>query len=72
MKISTRLIGGFSIVAIVCAVVGGVGFYGIQRLQASMDTISHLRLPAHEHLGTISDSATEIRHPSAVATNTIS
>jgi methyl-accepting chemotaxis protein len=57
MKISVRLIGGFSIVAVICAVVGGVGWYGIQRLQASLSDITHLRMPAQESLANIESSA---------------
>ncbi|MDT8442678.1 MAG: methyl-accepting chemotaxis protein [Desulfuromonadales bacterium] len=59
MKISMRLICGFAVVAFICAVVGGVGWYGIQRLQTSVNDISHLRLPAQEQIGNIKNSASQ-------------
>jgi len=51
MKISTRLVGGFAVVAIICAVVGGFGWYGIQRLQQGMEDLSLVRLPAQASVG---------------------
>jgi len=57
MKISVRLISGFVTVAVICAIVGGVGWYGIQRLHASVGEVSHLRLPAEESLGMVRSSA---------------
>lgn len=53
MKIGPKLIGSFSIVALVCGIVGGVGWYGIKQLDQSMDEIGGQRLPAIKALGTV-------------------
>ena len=33
MKVSTKLTGGFAVVAVICALVGGVGWLGVNSLQ---------------------------------------
>jgi methyl-accepting chemotaxis protein len=51
MKIFAKLIGGFAIVAVVCALVGGIGWYGINHTSEGLNTIARTRLPAVEGLG---------------------
>jgi len=51
MKIFAKLIGGFAIVAAVCALVGGLGWYGIYHTRAGLETVAHQSLPAVEGLG---------------------
>ncbi|MEE9443926.1 MAG: MCP four helix bundle domain-containing protein [candidate division Zixibacteria bacterium] len=46
MKIGPKLIGSFSIVAIICGIVGFVGWYGIGQVDEHMDEIGAVRLPA--------------------------
>jgi len=46
MKIGPKLIGSFAIVALICGIVGGVGWYGIGQLDKSMDEIGGQSLPA--------------------------
>jgi methyl-accepting chemotaxis protein len=53
MKIGQKLVGAFTIVAIICGIVGVVGWSGINTLDGSMDEIGGLRLPAIQALGTI-------------------
>jgi methyl-accepting chemotaxis protein len=53
MKIYAKLIGGFAIVAAVCALVGGIGWYGIYHTHEGLNTIAKTRLPAVEGLGLI-------------------
>jgi len=53
MKIGPKLIGAFSIVAIICGIVGGVGWYGIATVDKSMDEIANQRMPAVQALMTM-------------------
>ena len=46
MKIGQKLIGSFAIVALICGIVGGVGWFGIGQLDQSMDEIGGQSLPA--------------------------
>lgn len=51
MKIFAKLIGGFVIVAAICALVGGIGWYGIYQTREGLQTVAHKSLPAVEGLG---------------------
>jgi len=51
MKIFPKLIGSFAIVAAVCALVGGIGWYGIYHIRNGLMNIAGTRLPAVEGLG---------------------
>ncbi len=51
MKIFAKLIGGFAIVAAVCALVGGIGWYGIYHTREGLQTIAHKSLPSVEAVG---------------------
>ncbi len=53
MKIFAKLIGGFAIVAAVCALVGGIGWYGIYNTRSGLEAVAHKSLPAVEGLGLI-------------------
>jgi len=71
MKIGPKLIGSFAIVALICGIVGGVGWYGIGQLDESMDEIGGVRLPSIQALMTmdavLGDAATaqmELLNPS--------
>jgi methyl-accepting chemotaxis protein len=46
MKIGQKLIGSFGIVALICGIVGGIGWYGVRQLDMSMDEIASDRLPS--------------------------
>ncbi len=51
MKIFAKLIGGFAVVAAVCALVGGLGWYGIYHTREGLSDIADTRMPAVEGLG---------------------
>ena len=53
MKIGQKLIGSFSVVALICAIIGGVGWWGISGLDERMNEIGSVRLPAVQALGTM-------------------
>ena len=44
MKIFAKLVGAFGIVALICAIVGGVGWYGIDKTEEAMIEISENHL----------------------------
>jgi len=46
MKIGQKLIGSFGIVALICGIVGGIGWYGTSQLDTEMDEIASLCLPS--------------------------
>ncbi len=56
MKIFAKLIAGFALVAAVCAVVGGIGWYGIDHTHDSLNLVAKVRLPAVEGLGLMMES----------------
>lgn len=53
MKISTRLLGAFAIVAMICGIVGGVGWYGINSTSKSLSEVVEVRMPSVEGLGVV-------------------
>ena len=53
MKIGQKLIGSFAIVAAICGIVGGVGWYGIGQLDTSLNEIGGQSLPAVQALMTM-------------------
>lgn len=59
-KLSTKLIGGFFAVAAICALVGGVGWYGITQLDGAMDEIGGVRLPSIQSLLELSEAQTAV------------
>ncbi|WP_305043529.1 bacteriohemerythrin [Geoalkalibacter sp.] len=61
MRIFGKLMSAFSVVALVCALVGAVGWYGISRVDQAMDEISTLRLPSVEALGQILENQALIK-----------
>ena len=56
MKLGKKLVGSFSIVAIICAAVGVIGFSGIRNLDQSMEEIGGRSLPAVQALLTMDAS----------------
>ncbi len=61
MKIFAKLTGAFGIVALVCAMVGFVGWYGINRTEEAVDTIGGISLPSVQALGAIMEGMNEIK-----------
>ena len=66
MKLGTKLIGGFVIVALIVLVVGFFGWNGAQQLQGHIDEIGEVRLPSIENLQEIKIEANGMR--AAIAT----
>lgn len=60
MKISTKLIGSFSIVAVICGIVGYIGFHGIQKTGNSIEDIGTIRLPGVQSLLIVQQGAIRI------------
>ncbi|ALC16265.1 methyl-accepting chemotaxis sensory transducer [Desulfuromonas soudanensis] len=61
MNIFAKLTGAFAIVAVICAMVGTVGWYGIDRTEESLATVSDVKLPGIQGLGLIMESMNAIK-----------
>jgi methyl-accepting chemotaxis protein len=53
MKIFAKLTGAFAIVALICALVGGVGWYGLDKTADGLDNVGRVKLPAIQGLGLV-------------------
>ncbi len=60
MKLSTKLIGGFVIVAVVTLIVGAIGFWGVNKLLQSITEIGAVRLPSVQSLLVMSEAQTAV------------
>ncbi len=56
MNIFAKLTGAFAIVAVICGVVGSVGWYGIDRTEESLAIVNDVKLPGVQGLGLIMES----------------
>ncbi|MDT8444233.1 MAG: MCP four helix bundle domain-containing protein, partial [Desulfuromonadales bacterium] len=61
MKIFTKLIGAFGIVAVICAVVGGIGYYGIVQTTQSLEKVGGVNLPAIQGVGLVMEAMNSIK-----------
>ena len=61
MKIFAKLTGAFAIVALICALVGIVGWYGIDNTQASLIDVGNTHLPAIQGLGLVMEGMNSIK-----------
>lgn len=46
MKLSTKLIGGFVIVAVIAALIGGVGYWSMNEAKTAQDRVATVFLPS--------------------------
>ncbi|MFH0753382.1 MAG: methyl-accepting chemotaxis protein [Candidatus Omnitrophota bacterium] len=53
IKLGTKLIGGFVLVAIIAAIVGGAGVLGLKTLMKKSDEVSGVALPSVKYVGEI-------------------
>ncbi len=60
LKIGTKLIGAFGLVAIICGVVGFIGYFAIGKTTDSITEISDVRLPSISSLMVIKDASSVI------------
>ncbi|MFH0997110.1 MAG: methyl-accepting chemotaxis protein [Pseudomonadota bacterium] len=60
MKLSTKLIGGFVIVAVIASLIGGVGFWSLNEAKKAQDEIASVFLPGVYSLGVINEAQTAI------------
>ena len=61
MKIFGKLIGAFSVVALILAIVGAVGWSGIKTLEGSLDEVAEVRLPSIQGLGLMMEEMNGIK-----------
>jgi methyl-accepting chemotaxis protein len=60
VKIGTKLIGGFLIVALIAAIIGFVGYNGMSKIGKSQDDVATVLLPSIQALLTIDEAQTAI------------
>jgi len=61
MKLGTKLITSFMSVAAICAVVGGVGFYGLIQTSGSLRVIGEQRMPSVARLQEINTNLVKVK-----------
>lgn len=61
MNIFYKLTGSFAIVALICALVGGIGWLGINSTEKSLIEVAEERLPAAESLGLMMEMMNAIK-----------
>lgn len=61
MKIFGKLTGSFAIVAAICAVVGTVGWMGINSTEKGLNEVSNVRLPSIHGLGLMMESMNALK-----------
>jgi len=50
MKLSTKLISGFLLVAVIAGIIGGVGFFSLQGMKGHVNNLGNVQLPSIETL----------------------
>ncbi len=61
MKIFAKLTGAFSIVALICAIVGGIGWFGIVNTEDSLNDVGGNHLPAIQGLGLVMEGMNALK-----------
>ncbi len=61
MKIFGRLMFAFGALAIICAVIGGIGWYSLRVTNKQLAEITDVNLPAVEALGQVLEAQNAIR-----------
>jgi len=61
MKLQTRLVGAFAVVAVICAIVGFAGWRGISNLSGVVQTFSTNNIPELEGLGKMNAAINSIK-----------
>ncbi|MCX5814809.1 MAG: methyl-accepting chemotaxis protein [Proteobacteria bacterium] len=61
MKIGTKLIGGFSLVALIVLIIAVMGYWGANKIGKNTEEIAGVRLPSINALGIINEAQTAIQ-----------
>ncbi len=61
MSIQIKLLGSFFMMAILCALIGGLGIYGINATNHSLNDVSDLRLPSVRNIGVMLEKLNAIK-----------
>ena len=61
IKFGTKLIAGFSLVALFVLIVGAAGYWGMTKIGKSVEEIAGVRLPSIESLNTINEAQTAVQ-----------
>lgn len=60
LKISTKMVSGFVLVAIIATIVGAVGFYGMNQIMSGEKKIANESLPSIQNLEAINEATTSV------------
>ncbi|MGE5417049.1 MAG: MCP four helix bundle domain-containing protein, partial [Acidobacteriota bacterium] len=60
MKLSSKLIAGFSVVAVITLLVGALGLYGVIRLGTHINQVGEVRLPSVQSLLVVSQAQMDV------------
>ncbi|MDZ4185182.1 MAG: methyl-accepting chemotaxis protein [Desulfuromonadales bacterium] len=71
MKIFAKLVGAFGIVALICAIVGIVGWYGINDTQESLIDVSETHLMATKGIGLIMEGMNAVKSAERTMVNPV-
>jgi len=61
MSIQIKLLGSFFLMALLCATVGGLGIFGINATNSSLNEVSDLRLPSVRRIGVMMEKLNAIK-----------
>jgi len=61
MNLFSKLVGSFAIIAAICGVVGGIGWYGISSIQGDVSEVAEVRLPAVHGIGLMIEAMNAIK-----------
>ncbi|TYO98906.1 methyl-accepting chemotaxis protein [Geothermobacter ehrlichii] len=61
MKLFGKLLTSFAGIALICALVGGVGWYGIHHTRDRLREVSDIRLPAAQNLGLLMEAMNALK-----------
>jgi methyl-accepting chemotaxis protein len=61
MKVGTKLLGGFMLVAFICALVGVVGYLGLDKVGDYLVDVTEVSLPSVESLNVINEGHTALK-----------
>ena len=61
MKIFAKLVGAFAVVALICAIVGAIGWYGIHHTESGLVEVAEVRLPSIQGLGLMKEAMNAIK-----------
>ncbi|GAB4558459.1 MAG: hypothetical protein Tsb0017_13930 [Geothermobacteraceae bacterium] len=69
MKLFGKMLSSFSVMALLCALVGGIGWWGIHHTRDGLEQVGNQRLPAVQNLGLMMEALNAIKATEKTMTN---